>query len=116
MSLLNGSSLDNNIHSFQMQQQQQQQHHHHHHVSQQSQQQAQYQVNDFEPSRIAPSDLANVAHLKRSDSYFMSDELRSEILRKNLLLLAVPSQEISSRNYFKFFNFIVEIFDFFSFD
>ena len=80
---------------------QQPQHHHHHHLSsshhnlQQSQQQ--YQQNDFEPSRIAPSDLANIAHLKRSDSYFMSDELRSEILRKNLLLLAVPAQDIATR-------------------
>jgi hypothetical protein len=44
--------------------------------------------------------LANVAHLKRSDSYFMSDELRSEILRKNLLLLAVPTHDIASRNFF----------------
>jgi len=97
MVLLNGSSLDNNIHSFQMQQQQQ---HHHHHISHQSQQQTQFQQNDFEPSRIAPSDLANVAHLKRSDSYFMSDELRSELLRKNLLLLAVPAQDVATRNFF----------------
>ena len=77
--------------------QNQQQHHHHH---QQSQQQSQFQLSDYEPSRIAPSDLANVAHLKRSDSYFMSDELRSEILRKNLLLLAVPTHDIASRNFF----------------
>ncbi len=27
-------------------------------------------------NRVAPPDLSNVMHLKRSDSYFMSDELR----------------------------------------
>jgi len=47
-----------------------------------------------ELSRQAPTDLSNVAHLKRSDSYFMSDELRSEIIRKNLLHLALPTQEL----------------------
>lgn len=53
---------------------------------------------ELEPSRMAPPDLACVAHLKRSDSYFMSDELRSELLRKNILLLAVSAQEPAIRN------------------
>lgn len=57
----------------------------------------QYQQGDLEPSRVAPNDLSNISHLKRSESYFMSDELRSEILRKNLLSLAVPSQEVAMR-------------------
>ena len=51
-----------------------------------------------EPSRQAPPDLSNIVHLKRSESYFMSDELRSELIRKNLLTLAVPTQELAIRN------------------
>lgn len=53
-------------------------------------------MNDLaEPSRQAPPDLSNIVHLKRSESYFMSDELRSELIRKNLLTLAVPTQELA---------------------
>lgn len=67
--------------------------HHHQHVQQHHFQQTQQE--QVEQSRQVPTDLANVAHLKRSDSFFMSDELRSEIIRKNLLLLAMPSQELA---------------------
>lgn len=86
MVLLNGNQLDYS-----------QQGHHmsHHHQYQQQQETA------LEPSRQAPSDLANIAHLKRSDSYFMSDELRSEIIRKNLILLSMPTQDVAIRKYMK---------------
>lgn len=112
MGLLNGANMDNNLHHS---------YHLHHPSSLQNlsslglgqptpsqantahlMQSQQFQQNDLEPSRMAPCDLANIAHLKRSDSYFMSDELRSELLRKNLLILAVPSQEVASR-IFEFF-------------
>jgi hypothetical protein len=52
-----------------------------------------------EPTRTAPPDLANITHLKRSDSYFMNEELRSEILKRNLLTLSMPTQELAMRNY-----------------
>lgn len=57
----------------------------------------QFSQPEIEPSRIIPNDTSNITHLKRSDSYFMSDELRSEILRKNLLATSVPTQEIAIR-------------------
>ena len=95
--MLNGSNLESGMHS----------HHHHshqlhqsaassgisssHHLLQHS------QISENEQSRIAPPDLSSIAHLKRSESYFMSDELRSEIIRKNLLTLAVPTQEMMIR-------------------
>lgn len=84
MVLLNGNQLDYS----------QQGHHMSHHHQYQQQQEA-----TLEPSRQAPSDLANIAHLKRSDSYFMSDELRSEIIRKNLILLSMPTQDVAIRKY-----------------
>ena len=73
---------------------------HPHHMMNASQQPPQLiQTQDLmvEPSRTIPPDLANVAHLKRSDSYFMSEELRTEILRKNLLMLSIPNQEPAIR-------------------
>jgi len=46
--------------------------------------------------RVAPPDLSSIVHLKRSDSYFMSDELRSEIMRKNLLTIApAPNHDVA---------------------
>ena len=83
MVLLNGNQVDSNYNMP----------HHHQHV-QQHHYQSQEQI---EPTRQAPTDLSNIAHLKRSDSYFMSEELRSEIIRKNLLLLAIPSQDLAIR-------------------
>lgn len=83
MVLLNGNQLDYSQQGHHMS-------HHHQHVQYQQQQEA-----ALEPSRQAPSDLANIAHLKRSDSYFMSDELRSEIIRKNLILLSMPTQDVA---------------------
>ena len=71
-------------------------HHHPQHVQSHHFQQSQQQE-PVEPTRQAPPDLANVGHLKRSDSYFMSDELRSEIIRKNLLHLATPTQDVAIR-------------------
>ena len=53
---------------------------------------------DIEPLRMQPPDLSSIYHLKRSDSYFMSDELRTDILRKNLLTLSIPNQEPAYRN------------------
>ncbi len=59
------------------------------------------QINqDHDTSRQASADLSNIYHLKRCDFYFMSDELRSEIIRKNLLLLATPSQDLAIRKFF----------------
>lgn len=51
----------------------------------------------LEPSRLAAKDLSHIIHLKRSDSYFMSDELRSELIRKNLISQAVASQDVVVR-------------------
>lgn len=89
MVLLNGNQLDYSQQGHHMS-------HHHQHVQYQQQQEA-----ALEPSRQAPSDLANIAHLKRSDSYFMSDELRSEIIRKNLILLSMPTQDVAIRKCIK---------------
>lgn len=96
------SGLHHHSHHHSHQQQQQQ------HVLSHRQQQQQSSLQDLaEPSRQAPPDLSNIAYLKRSESYFMSDELRSEIIRKNLLTLAVPTQELAIRKqqqfYFIFF-------------
>lgn len=52
---------------------------------------------DMEPSRTAPPDLSNVVHLKRSEAFFMNEELRSEILRKNLVTNSIPVQELAMR-------------------
>jgi hypothetical protein len=93
MVMLNGNQIESNYsHS-------QSAHHlsHQHHFQQQNQ-------DPIEANRQAPADLANIVHLKRSDSYFMSDELRSEIIRKNLLLLAMPSQDLAIRKLLKKFN------------
>ncbi len=57
----------------------------------------QFLQSDLEPTRTTPTDLANIVHLKRSEAYFMSDELRSEILRRNLLTISMPTQEIAMR-------------------
>lgn len=90
MVMLNGNQIDSNY----SQSSHHMSHHHQQHVQSHHFQQPQQQE-PLEPSRQAPSDLANVAHLKRSDSYFMSDELRSEIIRKNLLYLATPTQDVA---------------------
>ena len=98
MNLINGQ-LDSGLHHhhhLQQQQQQQQQHLLSHRQQQQQQQSLLQDIN--EPSRQAPPDLSNISYLKRSESYFMSDELRSELIRKNLLTLAVPTQELAIRN------------------
>lgn len=50
-----------------------------------------------EMSRIASKDLSNIFHLKRSDSYFMSDELRSELIRKNIIAMSVAPQDVIMR-------------------
>jgi hypothetical protein len=78
---------------------QHQHHHHHHHHHQMLNQHANLiqQQDLIEASRTTPPDLSNIAHLKRSDSYFMSDELRTEILRKNLIMLSIPTQEPAIR-------------------
>lgn len=89
MAMMNGQ-IDTGLH-----------HHSHHHLQQQQQQHVishrqQSSLQDLgETSRQAPPDLSNIAYLKRSESYFMSDELRSELIRKNLLTLAVPTQELA---------------------
>lgn len=52
-------------------------------------------------NRVAPPDLSSIVHLKRSDSYFMSDELRSEIMRKNMMTIApAPNQDIAMSIFF----------------
>ena len=66
---------------------------------QQSANNGQFLPTDLEASRTAPTDLANIVHLKRSESYFMSEELRSEILRRNMLTMAAPSQEVAIRKF-----------------
>ncbi len=98
MNLINGQ-LDSGLHHHHHLQQQQQQHLLSHRQQQHQQQQQQSLLQDLnEPSRQAPPDLSNISYLKRSESYFMSDELRSELIRKNLLTLAVPTQELAIRN------------------
>lgn len=58
-------------------------------------------------NRVAPPDLSSIVHLKRSDSYFMGDELRSEIMRKNLMTIApAPNHDVAMSI------FGVEIFEF----
>ena len=96
MVLLNGSQLDYSQQGHHLA-------HHHQHV-----QSLQYQQSEpaIEPSRQAPSDLANIAHLKRSDSYFMSDELRSEIIRKNLILLSLPTQDVAIRKFILIYTYL----------
>jgi hypothetical protein len=97
MGMMNGQ-IDTGLH-----------HHSHHHLQQQQQQHVishrqQSSLQDLgETSRQAPPDLSNIAYLKRSESYFMSDELRSELIRKNLLTLAVPTQELAIRNIINYF-------------
>lgn len=100
MLLLNGNQMDGGLpaHFLAQQQQQQQAGVVPHHLLNQ-----QFTQPEMEPSRIIPNDTSNITHLKRSDSYFMSDELRSEILRKNLLATSVPTQEIAIRNLLKYF-------------
>ena len=96
MNLINGQLYSGLHHHHHLQQQQQ---HLLSHRQQQQQQQQQSLLQDLnEPSRQAPPDLSNISYLKRSESYFMSDELRSELIRKNLLTLAVPTQELAIRN------------------
>lgn len=106
MVLLNGNQIESNYN------QSQSAHHLSHQQQHHFQQSVQQQDQQLEPNRQAPADLANIAHLKRSDSYFMSDELRSEIIRKNLLLLAMPSQDMAIRKlklstYFNFTSIIL---------
>jgi hypothetical protein len=62
----------------------------------------QYLESDMEATRTTPTDLSNIVHLKRSEAYFMSDELRSEILRRNLLAILMPTQELAIRMFFFF--------------
>ena len=95
--LLNGQ-IDSNLHHHSHHHLQQQQHHssYNSQLSHRGQQQQQLQELN-EPTRQAPPDLSNIVHLKRSECYFMSDELRSELIRKNLLTLAVPTQELAIR-------------------
>jgi PAB-dependent poly(A)-specific ribonuclease subunit 3 len=85
------STIDNNPNSNNHHIHQQQQHHSHQIHPQQQQQ----QEPDLHPSRIVPPDLTNLVYLKRSDSYFMSDELRNELLRKNLISISMPTQEMA---------------------
>jgi hypothetical protein len=61
------------------------------------------QQENIEASRTTPADLSNIVHLKRSEAYFMSDELRSEILRKNQLSISMPAQELAIRMSIFFF-------------
>ena len=99
MGMLNGGHVESGLHHHSSQSS----HHLSHSSSSTSHQNFQRQLSQQEQpesSRQAPTDLSNVAHLKRSDYYFMSDELRSEIIRKNLLHLALPTQELVNRNYF----------------
>ena len=60
----------------------------------------QYLQSDMEATRTTPTDLSNIVHLKRSEAFFMNDELRSEILRKNLLSISMPTQELAIRMHF----------------
>lgn len=89
-----GTQLDGGLHSFTPAHLSQNNLNSHQMISQNQQQ---FQQTDLEPSRMAPKDLSNIAHLKRSESYFMSDELRSELIRKNLVSMAVTSQDIVVR-------------------
>lgn len=56
-----------------------------------------------EASRTASRDLSSIFHLKRSDSYFMSDELRSELIRKNLIATSVATQDVVMRKRLAFY-------------
>lgn len=49
-------------------------------------------------TRGPPADLSSIVHLKRSDSYFIGDELKTEMLRKNLVSQTIPTQDYANRN------------------
>ena len=52
---------------------------------------------DHHQMRTQPADLSCIVHQKRNDSYFMSDELKSELIRKNLIAQSLPTQELAIR-------------------
>ena len=52
---------------------------------------------DEHPTRGPPADLSSIVHLKRSDSYFIGDELKTEMLRKNLVSQTIPTQDYANR-------------------
>ncbi|CAF0726742.1 unnamed protein product [Didymodactylos carnosus] len=49
-----------------------------------------------EKERTAPPDSSYIRHVKPDFSYFMSDELRAEILRRNQMLTACTSLDVAS--------------------
>lgn len=66
------------------------------HMGHPSMNSASHASNQFQPNQIKDNGQNMIPALNKTDSFLMGPELKSDLMRKNMIVLTEPSQDIST--------------------